>query len=289
MVAKKARKAGRRPDQQQGKHVPAQEWAPEQLAVVGREASAGPTELRHWLADFEALHRPVDPQALARIPAQHPGPQLVPPTAIPGLDRLCAIVEHLEQTQAWLSATHALIGADAEDPGALLDTTALLRSVMNLFDHVQGHSLTLQAALGVVARAEPLATVRRDGSRWGGKLKPVDLLSLAEAAPTAAGTTTYLAGRADRALAESTHPNCDGGPGKKHCRGTRVRLADGTRASSCWAHLNPQQKAAIRAERDAALQRPCPLCQAAAGQPCVDLDRANTTIHNHRLRPTAQA
>lgn len=291
-MSKKSRKTSNRPRQGgSASGRPSAGWTPEQLAAVGPPAGqpgyVEPGDLRRWLAEFDARHQRLP--AAGRVPAQPGSPPQLPPAAIPGLDRLGEITEHLTHTLEWLQATHAVIGHDVDDPDALFDTASLRDSMMNLFDHVQAHLETLQAALGVVVRAEPLATTHRNGSRWAGKLAPVEVLRLAEAA-TGAGGISYLAGRADQVLAEATSLGCDGGPSGKHCGGTRVRLADGTRAPSCWAHLNAEQKAAIRAERDAALQQPCPFCQSPAATPASikTVKTSRSTATGYATAPTGR-
>lgn len=239
-----------------------------------------PAFLRQLLAEFEQTHRAPPPAVTYR----HHRPPTMPIESLPGLHRVAEIHEHLREAQAWLSAASQAALADAADPDGLFDTTELRESIVNLFDHAGLLDEMLMVAAGVVVRDEPLAATRRDGSRWGGKLTPTDVTRLAEDAAAAPRTVSYLAGRADRATAEATSLACDGGALKKTCGGTRVRRADGTRATSCWPHLSAAEKAAIRAEREAALTRPCPMCHAAATEPCLD-PNGKPTIHNYRLRP----
>lgn len=239
-----------------------------------------PAFLRQLLGELEQTHRTPPPAVTHR----HHRPPTVPLESIPGLAQVVEICDHLDNVQAWLSAASSVALAAANDPDALFDTTELRNSIVNLFDHAGLLSEMLMAATGVVVRDEPLATTRRSGSRWGGKLTPTDVTRLAEDAATAAETVSYLAGRANQAVAEATSLACDGGALKKECGGTRVRLADGTRAASCWPHLSAEEKAAIRAEREAALTRPCPMCHAPATKPCLD-GNGKPTIHNYRLRP----
>ncbi|WP_430787107.1 hypothetical protein [Actinoplanes sp. G11-F43] len=191
-----------------------------------------------------------------------------------------SVLEQLQQAAE-------LTAADADDPEALFDTAALNTIVKNAAGRLHSEFLVLQAAAEVVTRDEPLATTRHNGERWAGKLSPSDVVDLAAAAPEVPASVSYLRGRNNLELAAATELSCDGGAQKKRCNGTRVRLADGTRAASCWPHLPPAVKAAIRAERDQALQQACPFCSAPAGHQCVDPDGIPTTIHNHRLRPGA--
>jgi hypothetical protein len=258
--------------------------------IVGPRADepgyVDPSDVREWITEFEVVHRHLPHQ-----PARRDGPALgapqVPAASMPGISQLADIIERLENAMGWLSAASTYTSKDAGDPGALFDTTELHRSVCNLFDHLQAHVMLLEAAVGVVARNEPLAATLRNGSRWGGKLPPAQVTRLAEEAAYASETLPYLAGRANQTLAEATGFACDGGEKRKTCGGTRVRLANGTRATSCWPHLSREAKEQIRAEREAALAAPCSFCHARAGETCVDLDGAETTIHNHRLRPDA--
>lgn len=239
-----------------------------------------PAFLRQLLSELEQTHRTLPPAVTHR----HHRPPTVPLESIPGLAQVAEICDHLNNVQAWLGAASSVALTAASDPDALFDTTELRSSIVNLFDHAGLLSEMLMAAAGVVVRDDPLAATRRDGSRWGGKLTATDVTRLAEDAATAAETVSYLTGRADRAAAEATSLACDGGALKKTCNGIRVRLADGTRAASCWPHLSAAEKAAIRAEREAALARPCPMCHAAATEPCLD-QNGKPTIHNYRLRP----
>jgi hypothetical protein len=79
----------------------------------------------------------------------------------------------------------------------------------------------------VMTRGDVLAATRHSRGRWAGKLTA--------AVSEVPETVPYLRARNNQELLHATDLACDGVPQKKTCSGIRVRLADGTRASSCWA------------------------------------------------------
>jgi hypothetical protein len=87
----------------------------------------------------------------------------------------------------------------------------------------------------VMTRGDVLTATRHSRGRWAGKLSPADVMERAAAVSEVPETVPYLRARNNQELLNATDLACDGVPQKKTCSGTRVRLADGTRASSCWA------------------------------------------------------
>ena len=128
----------------------------------------------------------------------------------------------------------------------------------NLFDL---RELAVHAEARLIVRdGVPLSATYGTGSIWTGRQPPRYLLRLAELAPTASVTTTYLERLADAELTELVEPGCDttnksGTP----CSAARVRLPDGTRAPACWSHLSSAGGA-----------------RAAAGKPCTEEGQPTT-------------
>ncbi|MFI6162997.1 hypothetical protein ACIA59_23985 [Micromonospora haikouensis] len=246
-------------------------------------------ELVEWLDEYEALHNTsvANPASPEDLPTTRLLRQWGEAKKLPNAEGVLTTLDHMEQALAWLSAAGQSASTDAADPAAILDTQGLYHSIVNLFDHVQVNILLLEESLRIIAEGRPLAATFRNGERWGGKLNPRQIAYLAGNVIPGTDTIAYLDGRANHALAEATEVVCHGGPNRKKCGGKRVRKADGTRATSCWPHLTSEEKATIRAEREAAMEQPCILCKAEPGHPCVDERGAETTIHNYRLRPDA--
>ncbi|MEU7823061.1 hypothetical protein [Catellatospora sp. NPDC049133] len=200
--------------------------------------------------------------------------------------------QHLDELMDSLIDAHRVLarvsGHLVEPPpgGPVFDPESTRALVKRMAEAIEAHVELLDAAIAVIETGQPLAVKYASGATWGGPLTPENVLLLADHAAAGAEAMPFARGYADVATAEATDRTCRRGNGS--CQGIRVRLVDGTRAAACWAHLNAEEKAAVKAEREAAMVLPCPTCGAESGAECVDTATGRTTtIHNDRLRPDA--
>ena len=206
-------------------------------------------------------------------------------TADTAIGQLADVLAQLDAIIRRLPAAEDALAAYQQRDGRYFTLEELATSVSRMHESLQGAHLELRAAAAIVDDDRPVDVAYGTGRSWAGPQPPRYLLGLADRAAdgSAMATTLYRQRLSDTKLTESLDPTCPQARDGRPCTLSRVNRADGTRAAACWAHLTPEQKKEITAERTrATAANACTECGAAAGDRCVEEGRP-TTIHQRRL------